>query len=199
MDIVIASNNLHKIEEYREIFRGWRGKILSMKEAEIFCSPEENGATFEENSLIKARACAAQTDKIVLADDSGLIIPSLPDILGVETSRFLGKNTPYPTKWAEILRRIEGKDRTARFVCCITLINLMEKPIAFFGECTGTIAERPTGNAGFGYDPIFVPDGYGESFACLGENVKNRISHRARASEKLIAYFKENFYENFTD
>lgn len=126
MDIVIASNNLHKIEEYREIFQGWEGKILSMKDAGIFVSPEENGATFQENSLIKARACAERTDKVVLADDSGLIIPSLPDILGVETSRFLGENTPYPVKWAEILRRLEGKNREARFVCCITVVNLSE-------------------------------------------------------------------------
>lgn len=199
MDIVIASNNLHKIEEYREIFQGWEGKILSMKDAGIFVSPEENGATFQENSLIKARACAERTDKVVLADDSGLIIPSLPDILGVETSRFLGENTPYPVKWAEILRRLEGKNREARFVCCITVVNLSEKPAVFVGECLGSIGERPEGNTGFGYDPIFIPEGYDRSFACLGEDLKNRISHRARATEKMIAWLKENFDENFID
>ena len=192
MDIVIASNNLHKIEEYKEILKEFKDlHIMSLKEAGIVVNPDENGKTFEENSLIKAKACAELTDKVVIADDSGLIVDSLPDILGVKTARFLGEETPYPQKWAEVIRLLEGKERTARFVCAITLINFEKKPVCFKGECVGNIAFKPQGTSGFGYDPIFVPNGYQETFATLGEEIKNKISHRANASKMLVSYLQE--------
>ena len=192
MDIVVASNNLHKIEEYKEILKDFKDlHVMGLKEAGISVNPDENGKTFQDNSLIKAKACAELTDKVVIADDSGLIVDSLPDILGVKTARFLGEDTPYPKKWEGVISLLEGKDRTARFVCAITLINFSDEPVCFIGECVGHIAYKPEGNAGFGYDPIFIPNGFDKTFASLGEEIKNGISHRANASKKLVEYLKE--------
>lgn len=191
MDVIIASNNQHKIDEYRQILKDFNFNIMSLKDANITCNPEENGKTFMDNSLIKAKECQRKSDKIILADDSGLIVDSLPDILGVHTSRFLGEETPYPVKWMELIKRLKGKDRSARFVCCITILNLQEEPLVFIGECPGHIAFKPEGNSGFGYDPIFIPDGYDQTFASLGEDIKNHISHRSKASSKMVEYLEK--------
>ena len=193
MDIIIASNNNHKIEEYKEIFKEFDINVLSLKDVNISCNPEETGETFKENSLIKAKECAKYTDKVILSDDSGLIVDALPDILGVHSSRFLGEDTPYEIKRAEVIKRLKNKKRDARFVCCITILNLEKEPLVFIGECLGKIAKVPTGNAGFGYDPIFIPKGYDQSFASLGEDIKNKISHRGEASKKMVEYLKEHF------
>lgn len=199
MEIVVASNNQHKIKEYQEIFNQFNIKILSLKDVGITIHPNEDGDTFMENSLIKAKECAKYTNKIILADDSGLIINSLPDILGVQSSRFLGEDTPYETKRLEILNRIKGKKRDAKFVCCITILNLEEQPLVFVGEVKGVIAKTIEGNEGFGYDPIFIPNGFQKTFASLGEEIKNKISHRSVASLKMIKYFKEKYNENTID
>lgn len=199
MEILIATNNQHKIKEYQEIFNQFNIKVLSLKDLGIVCDPEETGETFEENSLIKARECAKYTDKIILADDSGLIINQIPDILGVKSSRFLGEDTPYEIKRKEVIKRLEGKDRKASFVCCITILNMEKEPLVFKGECFGRISEKEEGNQGFGYDPIFIPDSYEKTFASLGDEVKNKISHRGIASSKLVEYLKEKFYEDFAN
>lgn len=199
MEILIATNNQHKIKEYQEIFNQFNIKVLSLKDLGIVCDPEETGETFEENSLIKARECAKYTNKIILADDSGLIINQLPDILGVKSSRFLGEDTPYEIKRKEVIKRLEGKDRKASFVCCITILNMEKEPLVFKGECFGRISEKEEGNQGFGYDPIFIPDSYEKTFASLGDEVKNKISHRGIASSKLVEYLKEKFYEDFAN
>lgn len=199
MEILIATNNQHKIKEYQEIFNQFNIKVLSLKDLGIVCDPEETGETFEENSLIKARECAKYTDKIILADDSGLIINQIPDILGVKSSRFLGEDTPYEIKRKEVIKRLEGKDRKASFVCCITILNMEKEPLVFKGECFGRISEKEEGNQGFGYDPIFIPDSYENTFASLGDEVKNKISHRGIASSKLVEYLKEKFYEDFAN
>ena len=199
MEILIATNNQHKIKEYQEIFNQFNIKVLSLKDLGIVCDPEETGETFEENSLIKARECAKYTDKIILADDSGLIINQIPDILGVKSSRFLGEDTPYEIKRKEVIKRLEGKDRKASFVCCITILNMEIEPLVFKCECFGRISEKEEGNQGFGYDPIFIPDSYEKTFASLGDEVKNKISHRGIASSKLVEYLKEKFYEDFAN
>lgn len=193
MEIVIASNNQHKIEEYRQIFNQFDIQVRSLKDEGIILDVDENGKTFEDNSLLKAKACLKYTDKVVLSDDSGLIIDSLPEILGVHTSRFLGEDTPYQIKWAKVLSLLEGKDRKGEFVCCITILNLTDQPLVFKGICNGHIANKPAGNSGFGYDPIFIPDGYEKTFSELGEEEKNKISHRGKASLKMIEFLKEYF------
>lgn len=193
MDIIVASNNNHKIEEYRKIFSKFNINVLSLKDANIVCDVEEVGETFQENSLIKARECAKYTNKPLLSDDSGLIVDSLPDYLGVRTAREFGENTPYPVKWRKVIDLLKNKNRNASFVCCITILNLEEKPLVFLGRCYGKIAEAPSGNNGFGYDPIFIPDGYDKTFSDIDEEEKNKISHRGLACEKMIEYLKRKF------
>ena len=199
MEFLIATNNQHKLKEYGEILAPFGITVRSLKDEGIVCNPEEDGKTFEDNSLIKAKECAKKTDKIILADDSGLIVDALPDILGVQTSRFLGEETPYPYKRLELIKRLKGKDRSARFVCVITILNLEDKPLVFKGECLGQIALESKGEEGFGYDPVFIPNGYQETFASLGEETKNKISHRALAATKLTAYLKEKLDEDSTN
>ena len=193
MDIIIATNNKHKVEEYKELLKDFKDiNIISLKEAGIVSDPIEDGTTFEANSLIKAKACQNKTDKIIIADDSGLIVDALPNILGVGTSRFMGEDTSYDIKRKEVIRLLENKDRSARFVCCITLINFGKEPVTFKGEVEGWISYKVEGEYGFGYDPIFIPNGYDKTFASLGEDVKGKISHRAKASVKLVEYLKEH-------
>lgn len=194
MEIVIASNNKHKIDEFKKIFAPFNIEVLSLKDVGINCNPEEDGKTFKDNSLIKALSVAKLTDKVVLADDSGLIVDALPDILGVETSRFMGEDTPYFDKCTAIINMLEGKDRTARYICCITIVNLEKEPLVFQEEVVGQIdiAYR-VGKYGFGYDPIFIPEGYNETFATLSDEIKHAISHRGKAGKKMVEYFKEKF------
>ena len=193
MDIVVASNNKHKIDEYRQIFSEFNINVLSLKDVGIVCDAEEVGLTFEENSLLKAKECAKYTTLPVLADDSGLIVDSLPEYLGVKTAREFGENTPYPTKWVNVMNLLENTERDARFVCCMTILNLEKEPLVFLGRCYGSIALTPSGNNGFGYDPIFIPRGYNMTFADIPEEEKNKISHRGLASQKMIEYLKERF------
>ena len=193
MDIVVASNNKLKIEEYRSIFKEFGINVLSLKDENISIDFEETGTTFESNSLLKAKECAKYTSKAILADDSGLIVDSLPDILGVYTARTFGEDTPYPIKRQKLIDLLEGKDRTAKFVCCITILNLTSEPLVFLGESRGSISLKSSGDHGFGYDPVFIPVGYNQTFADLSEKEKNKISHRGLASEKMIRYLKEHF------
>ena len=190
MDIVVASNNQHKISEYRSIFKEFDINVLSLKDVNINVDFEETGKTFEENSLLKAKQCAQYTNKPILADDSGLVVEALPEILGVYTARTFGEDTPYPIKRQKLIDMLEGKDRTAKFVCCITIVNLFEEPVVFIGESHGSIAYKSSGDYGFAYDPVFMPKGYDKTFAELGHEVKNKISHRGRALEKFTQYLK---------
>ena len=193
MDIVVASNNKHKIDEYRSILKEFGIKVLSLKDENINIDCEETGETFEANSLLKAKECAKYTNKAILADDSGLAVDSLPELFGVYTARTFGEDTPYPIKRQKLIDLLEGKDRNAKFVCCITILNLTEEPLVFLGESHGSIAYQTSGEHGFGYDPVFIPEGYNQTFADLSENEKNKISHRGRASEKMIKYLKEHY------
>ena len=191
MDLIVASNNKNKIKEYRELLEPYGFNVISLADAGIDIDPEETGETFEENSLIKAKSIAALTDKVVIADDSGLIIDELPDILGVYSKRFMGENTPYIEKFKAIFEMLKGKKRDAHFTCCITLINYEKEPLQFVGICKGTIAEEPEGVSGFGYDPIFIPSGYNHTFAYLGQEIKDKLSHRGLASAKLREYLNK--------
>ena len=192
MDIVVASNNQHKISEYRSIFKDFGINVLSLKDENINVDFEETGTTFTENSLLKAKQCAKYTNKPILADDSGLVVEALPDILGVYTARTFGEDTPYPIKRQKLIDLLEGKDRSAKFVCCITILNLFEEPVIFVGESLGSIAYKSSGGFGFAYDPVFIPNGFDKTFADLTEEEKNKISHRGLASNKMIEYLKEH-------
>ena len=193
MKILIATTNQHKIKEYKKMFSNDNVEIYSIKDLNTNIEIEENGKTFQENALIKAKALIPYAkDMIIIADDSGLIIDALPNILNVHTSRYLS-DLPYKQRCENILKlleKVEEDKRSARFVCNIVLItnNHIE---SFEGVCHGHIAHEFLDSNHFGYDPIFIPDGYNTTFAQLDEDEKNKISHRGLAFKKLTNYLKE--------
>jgi XTP/dITP diphosphohydrolase len=140
-----------------------------------------------ENAYIKASEISKFTNKVVIADDSGLVVDAYPKLLGVYSHRFL-ENEPYSVKNAELIKMVEGKIRTGRYICVICVMNLLDKPIFFEGRFEGTIAYEPKGNNGFGYDPIFIPEGYDKTVAELSNEEKNQMSHRGIASRKLVDF-----------
>ncbi len=182
--IVFATGNIDKMKEIREILEGVGADILSMAQAGISMDIEEDGTTFEENALIKAKAVAGKTDAIVLADDSGLEIDFLDKQPGIHSARFMGKNTSYDKKNRELIKKLKGvpkERRTARFVCAVAAV--FPGGGTYVGRETGEgyIGEEPAGENGFGYDPIFYLDEFGCSSAELSREQKNEISHRGKA------------------
>ena len=159
-------------------------EILSMKEAGIETDTVEDGKTYEENALIKARAVAAAAGELVLADDSGLEIDYLGKEPGVYSARYLGEDTPYSIKNAELIRRLEGvpeEERTARFVCAIAAVLPDGREITVRAAIEGRIGYEEKGSNGFGYDPIFYVPEFGKTTAELTEEEKNQVSHRGKA------------------
>lgn len=188
--ILFATGNEGKMREIRMIMEDMDVELLSMKEAGISPDIEEDGTTFEENALIKARAVADCTcgEEIVLADDSGLEIDYLNGEPGIYSARYMGEDTSYRIKNAELLRRLQGvpkEERGARFVCVVAAVAPLagggRKELVVRGVIEGYIGWEEKGNNGFGYDPIFYVDEYGCSTAELDGEVKNQISHRGNA------------------
>ena len=193
--IIFATGNINKMKEIREILSGLGMEILSMKEAGICVDIEEDGTTFEENAMIKARAVAAVTDDIVLADDSGLEIDYLNKEPGIYSARYMGEDTPYEIKNRALLDRLWGvpkEKRTARFVCAIAAVLPDKRVLTAEGTMEGYIGYAPEGENGFGYDPILFLDEYGCSSAALSREQKNAISHRGKALREMRALLEEN-------
>ncbi len=193
--IVFATGNEGKMREIRDILADMETEVVSMKEVDICVDIEENGATFEENAVIKAQAIAAMTNDIVLADDSGLEVDYLNKEPGIYSARYLGENTPYAIKNQAILERLEGVPkelRSARFVCAIAAVLPDKEVIVVRETIEGYIGFEVAGCHGFGYDPIFYTDELGCSTAEIPEEEKNRISHRGKAlsamREKLMEH-----------
>jgi XTP/dITP diphosphohydrolase len=190
--IIFATGNKDKMREIKEIMADMDVEISSMKEVGISPDITEDGQTFEENALIKARAVAAYTDAIVLADDSGLEIDYLNKEPGVYSARYMGEDTPYTVKNQALLDRLSGvpkEQRTARFVCAIAAVLPDKSELVTRQTMEGYIGDAPEGENGFGYDPIFYPDGYTCSSASLSPEQKNAISHRGkglRAMKELL-------------
>lgn len=194
MDVVIATNNKNKVKEYKKILKDFDINLLTLSDLNIQCDPEETGTSFKENALIKAQEIAKYTDKIVVADDSGLVVDAFPDLLGIYSHRFLG-DTTYPEKCKEVIRLLKDKDnRRARFICCIAVVNLTKEPLFFDGIIEGSIGYEYVGNNGFGYDPIFIPDGYNITTAQMTDEEKNAISHRGKAGLKMAKFFEKYVY-----
>lgn len=182
--IIFATGNQHKMVEIREILAGIDAEILSMKEAGISADILENGTTFEENAVIKARAVAGETDAIVLADDSGLEIDYLNKEPGIYSARYMGEDTSYEVKNQALLDRLSGvpkEKRTARFVCAVAAVFPDGETVVKRGTIEGYIGDKPAGENGFGYDPIFYVDEYNCSTAELSMEQKNAMSHRGNA------------------
>lgn len=186
--IIFATGNEGKMHEIRQILGDMDVRILSMKEAGISIDIVEDGTTFEENAIIKAKAISKMTDCIVLADDSGLEIDYLNKEPGIYSARYMGENTSYDIKNANLIERLEGvKDekRSARFVCAIAAVFPNGELLTTQGIIEGRIAYEPQGENGFGFDPIFYLPEYGCTTAQLSEEEKNSISHRGRALRSM--------------
>ena len=182
--IIFATGNAGKLREIREIMEGTGVEVLSMKEAGISVDVVEDGTTFEENALIKAKAIAAHTDAIVLADDSGLEVDYLDKAPGVYSARFMGEDTSYDIKNQAIIDKLDGvqkEQRTARFVCVIAAVLPDGRSMTTRQTMEGYIGYHAEGENGFGYDPIFMLDEYGCSSAAISREEKNAISHRGKA------------------
>lgn len=189
--LIFATGNKNKLKEIKEIFSDLPFEIVSMKEAGIVSEPDENGETFEDNALIKARDVFLKCHETVMSDDSGLEIDFLGKEPGVHSARFMGHDTSYDLKNAELLRRLEGvpfEKRTARFVCACALILPDGREHVVRETMEGHIAGTPSGSNGFGYDPIFIPDGYDVTSADISPEEKNKISHRGKALREMYQY-----------
>ena len=192
--IIFATGNKNKMIEIRQILGDLGWEILSMKEAGISAEIEENGTTFEENALIKATEVAKYCDDIVLADDSGLEIDYLNKEPGIYSARYAGEDTPYEIKNQMLLDRLKGvprEERTARFVCAIAAAIPDHDPIVVRGTIEGYIGDRPAGENGFGYDPIFYVPDLNCSTAELSPEDKNARSHRGNALRAMRDKLKE--------
>ena len=192
--IIFATSNEGKMREIREILNDPDWQVLSMKEAGISIEVIEDGTTFEENAVIKAKAIGEACGEIVLADDSGLEIDYLNKEPGVYSARYLGENTSYTIKNNHLIQRLKGvadEDRTARFVCAIAAYFPDGEIKTTYGTIEGKIGYEERGSNGFGYDPIFYVPEYGCSTAELSMEQKNAISHRGKALEKMKKIIKE--------
>lgn len=192
--IVFATGNEGKMREVRLILQDLGFPVLSMKEAGVSLDIEENGTTFAENAMIKARAVWEKTGGIVLADDSGLVVDYLGGEPGVYSARYLGEDTSYEIKNQAIIDRLadaKEEERTARFVSAIAAVLPDGSELVTEGTVEGLIAHEPAGSGGFGYDPIFYLPEYGVTSAEIPIEKKNEISHRGKALEAMKIKLRE--------
>ncbi len=194
MDVIFATGNVNKAKEVGMMLADLDITIKTLKEAGIECDIEENGKTFADNALIKAKAIAELTDNIVLADDSGLVVDALNGEPGVYSARYLGEDTPYSYKNAKIIERLDGvpdEKRSARFVCAMAAVLPDGEIIQTEGVMEGRIAYESAGANGFGYDPIFFLPEYGMTSAEISPEEKNAISHRGKALRAMNEELKK--------
>lgn len=194
MKLIVATNNAHKLKEIKSILGGEFEEILSLKEAGAELKAEENGSTFEENAIIKARGVGTSS-MAVLADDSGLCVEVLGGAPGVKSARYASEgeeNADDASNRRKLLKEMEGKEeRKAKFVCAVALVSGEELYTAE-GETEGRILTDERGERGFGYDSIFYSDELGKSFGEAEEEEKNGVSHRGRALKKLLEKLKKD-------
>ncbi|MBR1524354.1 MAG: RdgB/HAM1 family non-canonical purine NTP pyrophosphatase [Lachnospiraceae bacterium] len=199
MKIIFATGNKNKLLEIQSIMDGMGYDIITAHDAGIDTDPEENGESFEENALIKARAVYELSDRsaIVMSDDSGLCIDALggeQGLLGIHSARFMGHDTSYDIKNKEILKRLVGvqdKDRAARFVCAVAAILPSGREIVVREAMEGFISHETAGANGFGYDPVFYLPEFGKTSAEISPEAKNLISHRGKALRHMRAVLAE--------
>lgn len=198
MKIVFATNNKNKLSEIKAIL-GDQFEVLSLNDINCHVDIPETGSTLEENAVIKAQYIYKNYGLSVFADDTGLEVEALNGAPGVFSARYAGgEGHDSEANMKKLLAELNGKsNRNAHFRTVIAFIpcrknNESAEPILFEGICNGEIIKEKRGGSGFGYDPVFMPEGYNETFAELGNEIKNKISHRAKAVENFANYLKEN-------
>ena len=187
--IVAATANLHKVDEYRKLLEGQNVELKSLLDYPGFPGVEENGKSFIENAGIKALAACRYCDVPAFADDSGLEVEALDGRPGIYSARYAPTDKE---RIARLLDEMKGQtNRRARFVCAIAIAINGEVIESFEGEIKGTIVEAPRGESGFGYDPVFQPEGYDRTFGEMAPELKNRISHRANAFKLALEFVED--------
>jgi len=187
MKLVVASHNKGKVREIEDLLRPLGFEIVG---AEGLAEPEETGATFEANAILKARAACDATGLAALADDSGLSVSALGGAPGIYSARWAGESKDFARAMARVERELGPRDPSAKFVCVLALAEPGREVKTFRGEVHGRLVFPPRGTKGFGYDPIFVADGMSETFGEIDPGLKHAISHRAKAFEKFVAALK---------
>jgi XTP/dITP diphosphohydrolase len=194
MEILLATRNLHKVREFRDMCKSLpQFELISLHQFADYIPPEETGETFKENAILKAEHAAANFKIWTLADDSGLVVPALKGEPGVRSRRYAGveaTDRENNHKLLEAMKNFQGEQRAAYYECCLSLTNPAGLTKNFESICEGHIIEEQRGRHGFGYDPLFVKNDYEKTFAELDESVKNRISHRRKAFERLLMHLE---------
>ena len=191
-EIVLASNNAHKLKEVREILCPHGILVYSLNDVNLHPKDvEENAPDYYGNALIKAKSVQELTSFPIIADDSGIEIEALGNKPGIKSARFAAEHGGHALAIEYILKNIK-ENRKARFVCDICLLNVEDKPLRFEGIVEGSIAMEPFGEGGFGYDPIFICNETGKTYAEMKQEEKNKFSHRGKALRKLITYLLIN-------
>jgi XTP/dITP diphosphohydrolase len=183
--LVIASHNPGKIEEIEELLASYGVAVISASVLGL-PEPEETGATFEENAALKARVAMQGSGLLALADDSGLVVPALGGAPGIFSARWAGPSKDFRIAMERVQRELGDRERRAQFVAVLALAWSDGEVATFCGEVQGHLTWPPRGERGFGYDPIFVADGYQMTFGEMDPAFKHQISHRARAFAKLV-------------
>ena len=197
--LLLATSNPHKLEEFRVMFADLPLRLFSLSDLQLDIEVDETGTTFAENAELKARTYAQASGMLTLADDSGLEIDALTGAPGVQSARYLGRETSYEERFRRILQQLKGlpiEQRTARFRCAIALADPSGNTRIVEGIIEGVIADSPRGKNGFGYDPIFFLPELGKTFAELEPGYKNRISHRARAAQSARKLLEDWPYDS---
>lgn len=196
--LLLATRNQHKKRELQELLAGMEVEILTLEDVDPIPEVVEDGDTFEANAVKKAYETAQASGLLSLADDSGLEVDALQGRPGVYSARFAGEHATDEdnnAKLLELLDCVPDDKRTARFVSVVAICDAAGTVKTVRGECAGTIARIPAGSGGFGYDPLFVPNGYNKTYAELSSAEKNRISHRGAALSKALPVLKEYLIE----
>ena len=194
IELLIATRNPGKINELRGLLQSSPYRLIGLDDLPEVAEVEETGRTFSENACLKAAGYARQSGHLALADDSGLEVEALNGRPGVLSARYGGEGTSFGEKMALLLGEMErspDNSRRARFVCSIAVAGPTGDILSISdGVCPGKIAPAPRGTGGFGYDPLFVPDGFDQTFGELPDAVKQKISHRFRAFEEIIPFLR---------
>jgi XTP/dITP diphosphohydrolase len=189
MDLLIATTNGHKIREIRALLKPYtKFDLYSLLDFPYYVQPEETGKTFEENATLKAMHAAHELKKWAVADDSGLVVPALGGAPGVFSARYAGPEATDKENRQKLLKdmaHLEGIARSAYFECCIVLASEEGVKKIVCGTCEGKVIQEERGSRGFGYDPLFIKHDYNQTFGELEEQLKNQVSHRAKALQKL--------------
>ena len=189
-DILIATHNVHKLNEFKLLLEPLNYRVIGADDIGL-PDIEETGTTFQENSAIKATAAAKFANMMAIADDSGLCVHALNNEPGIYSARYAIANGGYPAVFDVLLSRLKD-DFSAHFNCCLCLAHPNKEPIFFEGQVYGHLTPKvETNYSSFGFDPIFRPDGYEHTFGGLPKEIKNTISHRAKALAQLVNYLKD--------